>query len=84
MDPNNSYAILGRMAGDGVLVAAERRAIEEDEGLSAEDFAEMEADVRANPDRYPVLHKLLTDPGPACTETPKCKGYVGMCSHGGW
>ena len=77
---------MGRMAGDGALVREMDRAIEEEnrdpQGLPAEVFADMEADVRANPERYGLLHKLLTDPGPRCTKTPQCKGYEIACSHG--
>lgn len=54
------------------------------QGLPADILAGMEADIRTSPGRFPLLHRLLTDPGERCTETPDCKGYEGgLCSHGG-
>src|SRR5438309_4134964 len=38
MDPNNSYAILGRAAGDGDLVAAMDRAIKEENECALREY----------------------------------------------
>jgi hypothetical protein len=45
------------------------------QGLSADVVADMEADVLENPDKYPHLHKLLTDP-PARTEFTPATDYT--------
>lgn len=65
MDPNDSYAILGRAAGDGsfsrsvdaAIAAENERAM----GLPADILADMERDIRSNPDRYPAINAILNE-----------------------